>query len=238
MKPYAASPAQPVAAPAAPPLTPATSGTLAEYFKEKGVTLEPQKSQGFTALNIVLPMPPGWSVIPDPNVPNAFSVIADRQGGDGLYTSNAQLLVSKLVGNFDPKDAITHGYVETQQLFAWQPTNASLSELGGFPAALIEGTYRENDLTLNTSRRYVIAQSGTDHYLLSLSVTTSSSQVVATADATDAILNGFKVSAPGAAPSPAVATALATTAPAQPATAPAATSAPTSAVTPVPVQQR
>ena len=31
----------------------------------------------------------GWSQVPDPNVPDAFAVIADRVGGDGLYTSNA-----------------------------------------------------------------------------------------------------------------------------------------------------
>ena len=135
------------AAPAAS-ITPATSGTIAEFLKEKGVAMEPEKSQGFTALNIVLPMPPGWTVVPDPNVPDAFSVIADRQGGDGLYTSNAQLVVCKLVGEFDPREAISHGYVDSQQLFAWQTTDASMSEFGGFPSSVIEGTYRENDLTL------------------------------------------------------------------------------------------
>ncbi|TGD84629.1 hypothetical protein BayCH28_24845 [Mycolicibacterium sp. CH28] len=184
-------------------LTPAESGTLAEYFKDKGVTMEPQKAAGFTALNIVLPMPRGWSVVPDPNVPDAFTVIADRLGGDGLYTSNAQLKVFKLVGQFDPKDAITHGYVDSQQLFNWQSTDASLADFGGFPSSIIEGTYRENDMTLNTSRRHVIVQSGPDRYLVSLYVTTAANQVVATADATDAIVNGFRVTSPTA-PAPAV----------------------------------
>ena len=86
-------------------------------------------------------------------------MIADRQGGDGLYTSNAQLLVYKLVGDFDPREAISHGYVDSQKLFAWQSTSASMADFGGFPSAKIDGTYRENDMTLNTSRRYVIAQS-------------------------------------------------------------------------------
>lgn len=207
--------AAPAAAPAEP-ITPATSGTIAEFLKDKGVVMEPEKSQGFTALNIVLPMPPGWTVVPDPNVPDAFSVIADRQGGDGLYTSNAQLVVYKLVGEFDPREAISHGYVDSQQLFAWQTTDASMSEFGGFPSSIIEGTYRENDLTLNTSRRNVIVQSGADRYLVTLSVTTGASQVVATADATDAIVNGFRVSVPGAVPA---------AAPAATMTAPAATAA-------------
>ncbi|WP_396930582.1 LpqN/LpqT family lipoprotein [Mycolicibacterium sp.] len=207
--PQVATPAIAPAVAAPETLVPATSGTLADFFKDKGVKMEPQKATGFTALNLVLPMPRGWTVVPDPNVPDAFTVLADRLGGDGLYTSNAQLKVFKLVGDFDPKEAITHGYVDSQQLFNWQGTDASLADFGGFPSSLIEGTYRENDMTLNTSRRHVIAQSGPDRYLVSLYVTTAANQVVATADATDAIVNGFRVSSPTAAPAPAPAPAAA-----------------------------
>jgi hypothetical protein len=192
--------AAPIAAPAVAPITPATSGTIAEFLKEKGVAMEAQKASGFTALNIVLPMPTGWTVVPDPNVPDAFTVIADRQGGDGLYTSNAQLVVYKLTGQFDPREAISHGYVDSENLFNWQSTDASMAEFGGFPSSLIEGTYRENDLTLNTSRRHVIVRSGADTYLVSLSVTTAANQVVASSDATDAIVNGFRVSSPSVSP--------------------------------------
>lgn len=195
-----AGPAAVPAVPAVPaaPLAPATSGTMAEFLKDKGVALEPQRSAGFSALTIVLPMPAGWSVVPDPNVPDAFAVIADRVGGDALYTPNAQLMVYKLAGEFDPREAISHGYVDSQKLPAWQSTAASMADFGGFPSSFIEGTYRENDLTLNTSRRHVIAQSGTDRYLLSLFVTTAANQVVATAEATDGIVTGFRVSAPAA----------------------------------------
>jgi hypothetical protein len=192
------------AVPAPPPvtITPASSGTLFDFFKEKGVALEPQASRDFKALNIVLPMPRGWAQVPDPNVPDAFAVIADRVGGNGLYSSNAQVIVYKLVGEFDPKEAVSHGFIDSQQLPAWRSTDASLADFGGMPSSLIEGTYRENSITLNTSRRHVIATSGPDKYLVSLSVTTSVDQVVAAADATDAIIRGFKVSAPTP-PSPA-----------------------------------
>jgi hypothetical protein len=217
----------PAVAPAvtpAPQLPPATSGTLAEFFADKGVAMEPQKAEGFTALSVVLPMPTGWSVVPDPNVPNAFTVLADRNGGDALYTPNAQLMIYKLVGDFDPREAISHGYIDSQKLFAWQSTAASMADFGGFPSSVIGGTYRENDVTLNTSRRHLIAQSGDDRYLVSLFVTTSASQVVATAAATDAIVNGFKVIDPATVPQvPAAAAA----APA--AGAPAVASAPVTA---------
>ncbi|BBY06411.1 hypothetical protein MNVI_17290 [Mycobacterium noviomagense] len=185
--------------PVPPTLVPATSGTLRDYFQSKGVKLEPQKPQGFNALDITLPMPAGWTPVPDPNVADPFVVIANRSGGS-LYTSNAQVVVYKLIGDFDPREAITHGFVDSQQLPAWQTTTASLADFGGFPSSIIEGTYRQNDMTLNTSRRHVIATSGPDKYLVSLAVTTDVARAVAEAPATDAIVNGFRVAAPTAGP--------------------------------------
>lgn len=186
----------PVAAP--PAVAPAVTGTLRDYLQSKGVRLEAQRPQGFTALQITMPVPPRWTQVPDPNVPDAFAVIADRVGGASVYTSNAQLVVYKLVGDFDPAEAITHGFLDSQQMLAWQTTNASLANHGGFPSSIIEGTYRENDMTLNTSRRHVIATAGPDKYLVTLSVTTAASQAVSDAPATDAIVNGFRVAVPGA----------------------------------------
>jgi hypothetical protein len=199
----------PVLAPAPAPIVPATTGTLTDFFHEKGVTLEPQTAPDFKALNIVLPVPKGWAQVPDPNVPDAFAVIADRVGGNGLYSSNAQVVIYKLVGQFDPKEAISHGFVDSQQLPAWRSTDGSIGDFGGMPSSVIEGTYRENSMTLNTSRRHVIAYVGPDNtYLVTLSVTTSVDQVVPAADATDAIVRGFGVSVPGqpAATTPAPAT--------------------------------
>ncbi|OBI89946.1 LpqN/LpqT family lipoprotein [Mycobacterium asiaticum] len=197
----AAAPA--AAAPTPPAATPAVTGTLREYLESKGVKLEAQRPLNFKALEITLPVPSRWTQVPDPNVPDAFVVIADRVGGNSVYTSNAQVVVYKLVGDFDPAEAITHGFVDSQRLLAWQTTNASLTNLGTFPSSVIEGTYRENDMTLNTSRRHVLASSGNDKYLVSLSVTTAASQAVSDAPATDAIVNGFRVTAPGAAGQPA-----------------------------------
>ncbi|MDX1882657.1 LpqN/LpqT family lipoprotein [Mycolicibacterium sp. 120270] len=188
----------PAAAAAQQTLVPASSVTLTDFLQSKGIKLEPQVARDFKALNIVLPVPRGWTQVPDPNVPDAFAVIADRVGGDGIYTSNAALVVYKLVGGeFDPKEAITHGFIDSQQLAAWRTTNASLADFGGMPSATIEGSYRENNMSLNTSRRHTIATAGQDKYLVSLSVTTTVGEAVAAAPATDAITNGFRISVPG-----------------------------------------
>ncbi|MEZ0354383.1 LpqN/LpqT family lipoprotein [Mycobacterium sp. pR1184] len=233
----AATPNAAAVAPAQPAITPAASGTLRDYFQSKGVKLEPQKPQGFKALDITLPVPPRWTQVPDPNVPDAFAVIADRQGSS-VYSSNAQVVVYKLVGNFDPREAISHGYVDSQKLLAWQSTNASMADFDGFPSSVIEGTYREGDMTLNTSRRHVLATSGHDTYLVSLSVTTDRAVAVGDAPATDAIINGFRVTAPGsAAPAPAAPTAAPVALPAQAAAVPAqAPAVPAQAPAGVPAQ--
>lgn len=221
--PAAAIPPVPPAPPPQPTVLPASSGTLRDFFAGKNVTLEAQQAQNFKALDFTLPMPPGWTQIPDPNVPDAFVVTANRHS-NSLYTSNAQLVVYRLVGDFDPKEAITHGYLDSAQLPAWRSTNASMADFNGFPSSIIEGTYRQNEMTLNTSHRHVIVTSGPDRYLVSLAVTTDAAQAVAEAPATDAIVNGFRVGPPGSNPPAAV--------PPAPAAAAAAAAAPSPAGSP------
>ncbi len=207
------------AAAAAPPqqaaVVPAASGTIRDYLQGKGVALEPQKSDDFTALDISLPLPPRWTRVPDPNVVDPFVVIANRSG-TSLYTSNAQVVVYKLIGDFDPREAITHGFVDSQQLFAWKTAGASLADFGGFPSSIIKGTYRQNNMTLSTIHRHVIATSGADRYLVSLAVTTGAGEARAESPATEAIVDGFKVATQGSAPPPAP------PGPPQPASAPVA----------------
>ncbi|MGO9350919.1 MAG: LpqN/LpqT family lipoprotein [Mycobacterium sp.] len=233
------APGAAAAAPLPPTVTTPVSGTLRDYLQSKGVKLVAQKPDGFKALDITLPVPPRWTRVPDPNVPDAFAVIADRLGSS-LYTSNAQVVVYKLVGNFDPREAMTHGFVDSQQLPAWQTTNASQADFGGFPSSIIEGTYRQNDMTLNTSRRNVVATSGSDKYLVSFAVTTDAAQAVADGPATDAIINGFRVTTPGPAtpvpaPTPAPVGLPAQTPPAAPTGPPAQT--PPAAPSPMAAQQ-
>jgi hypothetical protein len=201
---------------------PAAAGTMRDFFNGKGVKMEPQKAPGFNALDLVLPMPQGWTQVPDPNVPDAFVVTANRRS-TSLYSPNAQLVVYRLAGDFDPHEAISHGYIDSQQLPAWRTTNASLADYNGSASSIIEGTYRQNEMTLNTSKRNVIVASGPDKYLVSLAVTTEAGAGVGEAQATDGIINGFRAGAPGSNQPPAPAAAAA---PPQAAAAPAAPPAP------------
>ena len=73
-----------------PALVPASSGTLTDFFKEKGVALEPQNPRDFRALNITLPMPTGWSQVPDPNVPDAFAVLKPSCSTTRCFSTRAK----------------------------------------------------------------------------------------------------------------------------------------------------
>ncbi len=142
-------------------------------------------------------------------------VTANRRS-NSFYKSNAQLVVYRLVGDFDPNEAITHGYIDSQQQPAWRTTNASLADFNGSPSSIIEGTYRQDQMTVNTSRRHVIVTSGPDKYLVSLAVTTDAAQAVAEAPSTDGIVNGFRAGPPGSTQPAAPAAAPAPPAPAAP----------------------
>ena len=73
--------------------------------------MEPQKAADFKALDIVLAdAAAAGSQVPDPNVPDAFAVIADRSAATACTRPTPQVVVYKLVGDFDPKEAISHGY--------------------------------------------------------------------------------------------------------------------------------
>ena len=191
------SAAAPPAAPMPPTVTPAVSGTLREYLQSKGVKLEAQKPQGLQRARHHAAGAHSLDSGARPERARCVSRSSPTGKATASTASNAQVVVYKLVGNFDPSDAITHGYVDSQKLLAWQTTNASMADFGGFPSSVIEGTYRDGDMTLNTSRRHVIATSGRDKYLVSLSVTTDRAVAIADAPATDAIINGFRVAAAG-----------------------------------------
>ncbi|MBA0046742.1 LpqN/LpqT family lipoprotein [Mycobacteroides sp. LB1] len=180
--------------PAAPinGVAPAAEGTLAEFFTSKNVKLEPLTKNSHGGPRITIPVPSNWADVPDPNVPNAYQVIVSKANGTGLYQSNAQVLMSKLVGEFDTNEAVSHGPVEVRGLQGWQPTDASLVTYQGFPSSVVEGTFRQDGETLNTSRRAVIITQGKDRYLVQLAVTTTVGNAIAEAPATDLIVNGLR----------------------------------------------
>lgn len=173
-------------------VAPATDGTLTEFFAAKNVKVEPLSKSSHGVPRISIPIPNNWANVPDPNVPNAYQVIVSKANGTGIYQSNAQVTMSKLVGEFDTNEAVSHGPVEVKALQGWQPTDASLVTYQGFPSSIVEGTFRQDGETLNTSRRSVIITQGKDRFLVQLAVTTTVGNAIAEAPATDLIVNGLR----------------------------------------------
>ncbi|WP_078282206.1 LpqN/LpqT family lipoprotein [Mycobacteroides franklinii] len=173
-------------------VAPATDGTLSEFFAAKNVKVEPLSKSSHGVPRISIPIPNNWANVPDPNVPNAYQVIVSKANGTGIYQSNAQVTMSKLVGEFDTNEAVSHGPVEVKALQGWQPTDASVVTYQGFPSSIVEGTFRQDGETLNTSRRSVIITQGKDRFLVQLAVTTTVGNAIAEAPATDLIVNGLR----------------------------------------------
>ena len=131
----------------------------------------------FKALNIVLPMPTGWTQVPDPNVPDAFAVIADRVGGDGLYTSNARSWSTSWSATSTRRRPSATASSTASSCRPGGPPTARWPTSAACRRRSSRAPTAQNNMTLNTSRRHVIATAGPDKYLVSLAVTTSVEQV-------------------------------------------------------------
>ena len=140
---------------------PATSGTLHDFFKEKSVTLEPQDAPRLQGAQHRAA--DAARLDPGARPQRSRRVRGHRRPGRRrrpLHLQRRSSSSTSWSADFDPKEAISHGFIDSQQLPAWRATDASLADFGGMPSSLIEGTYRENNMTLNTSRRHVIATCG------------------------------------------------------------------------------
>ena len=130
-------PPKPVVPPPAPEtIVPASSVTIIDFLKSKNVTLEPQRAADFKALNIVLPLPTGWSQVPDPNVPDASqttveagATIPEVQAALG-HTSIASTGIYTAVG--DREGAAAMARAEQRQSDREQ--DVSVDSLGGVSA--------------------------------------------------------------------------------------------------------
>ncbi|SLI92390.1 lipoprotein LpqN [Mycobacteroides abscessus subsp. bolletii] len=175
--------------------TPATDVTLDQYFKDHGVTVEPQTQETLKSLKIGLQQPPGWYVNANFQIPNTYLVVTNTGAIDGAFAPNAVIIVHKLLGKLDARDAIRRGYVDTQRYKNFQQTGASLADYKGSPSAQIAGTF-ENDSgqSLKVSNRYVIASSGEQNFIVLLSITTTAAQANALSRDVQALDNGLDIS--------------------------------------------
>jgi hypothetical protein len=169
--------------------------SLSTYFENIGVSGAPVAPDKLTDLTVVVPSPPGWQPYVNANLSPGTRTIAK---GDTYPT--AMLLVFKLDGDFDVKEALKHADGDAKLSQDFTQLNASSADFRGFPSAMIEGTYDLNGQRMQSYNRIVFA-TGTparpnlpgQRYLVQLTVTAFADKARADGPDIEAIIKGFTV---------------------------------------------
>ncbi len=171
---------------------------IATYLEQKGVVGEPIPADKLTDLTVTYPTPPGWKPFFNSNLAPGTRVIAE-----GTTYPMAMVIVFKLNGDFDVKEAIGHGYVDAEMSENFRRLNASMDDFKGFPSAMIEGSYDLNGDRMHTYNRIVIATGAppaNQRYLIQFTVTGYADKAAEEAPDIEAIIRGFDIAVPKAPP--------------------------------------
>lgn len=195
------------------PTTTATSANetpvpIAAYLEQHGVVGDPIGPEKLTDLTVTFPTPPGWKPYFNTNFAPGTRVIAK---GDTYPT--AMLVVLRLRGDFDVKEATKHGYVDAEMSQNFKRLNASMDDFMGFPSAMIEGSYDLNGTRMHSYNRIVIATGApqppkaagqpappSQRYLVQFTVTGFADKAAEEAPDIESIIRGFTVAVPKAPP--------------------------------------
>jgi hypothetical protein len=166
---------------------------ISKFLEDAGVTGEPVAPDKLTDLTVTMPRPKGWEQYSNSNLAPGTRVIAK---GDTYPT--AMLMVFKLNGNFDPSEAIKHGYADAELSQNFRRLNASTDNWHGFPSAMIEGSYDLNGRRMHTYNRIIIATGtppASQRYLAQFTVTGYAEKAAEEAPDIEAVIAGFDVKA-------------------------------------------
>lgn len=171
---------------------------IAAYLEQAGVVGDPVFPEKLTDLKVTFPTPQGWQPYVNTNFAPGTRVIAK-----GETYPIAMLVVMKLTGDVDPREAIKHGYVDAEMSQNFKRLDASMADFKGFPSAMIEGSYDLNGQRMHSYNRIVIpagAPPAKQRYLVQFTVTGYAEKAVEEAPDIEKIIGGFNVEVPKAPP--------------------------------------
>ncbi|MEU0494617.1 LpqN/LpqT family lipoprotein [Mycobacterium sp. NPDC006124] len=159
-----------------------------DYLASINVTGAPVHLDQAPGLTVTVPVPEGWAQTSDPLFSTGVEFIQPvGQSGNG---PSVTLMAVELTGPFDPKDAIRHANADALPPTATDVTE-SYDDYDGFPSAAAQG------VTASTQHynRIVLADvpSTGKRYLVQLTVTTPTDQLIAANPPLKSAVAGFKV---------------------------------------------
>ena len=175
----------------AKPTATETPVPISQYLESAGVVGQPVAPDKLTDITVTMPRPKGWEQYSNPRFAPGTRVIAK---GDTYPT--AMLMVFQLDGDFDAREAVTHGDVDAEMSENFTKLNSSTTDFHGFPSSMIEGSYDLNGKRMHSYNRVVIATGAppaNQRYLIQFTVTGYAEKAQAEAPDIEAVISGFNV---------------------------------------------
>jgi hypothetical protein len=184
----ATSPKTSAAAPASPAPAAGENYTIVDYIRESGIVETPVKPGDPGSPTIDLPFPPGWQDA-GPRTPQwAYSAILSTDPEFAANPPTVIALVSKLTGNVDPAKILEFAPGEIRNLPGYDgAAEGSPSELSGFDATQVGGTYVKDGVKRAIAQKTVVIPGQDALYVLQLNADGLEDQMGALMDATAAI---------------------------------------------------
>ena len=162
--------------------------TIVDYIKENNISETPVHKGDAGAPTINLPFPPGWQDAGARTPDWAYGAIVSTDPALAQDPPTIIALVSKLSGNADPQKILQFAPGEIKNLPGYDGSNdGSPSNLGGFDATQIGGTYIKNGAKRAIAQKTVVIPSQNGLYVLQLNADGTEDQMGALMEATGVI---------------------------------------------------
>jgi hypothetical protein len=163
--------------------------TIPEYIKENGITEAPVKRGDPGSPEINLPFPPGWEDLGPATPQWAWGAI--KFTGDPALAANPPTIIallSKLSGNVEPAKILEYAPGEMRNLPGYEGDGTGVaSQLGGFDAWQIGGTYVKDGAKRAVAQKTVTIPGADGLYVLQLNADGAEDQMPILMDATNII---------------------------------------------------
>jgi hypothetical protein len=175
----------------APTTSPQAAGrnkTIVDYIKETGIVETPVHRGDAGSPTIDLPFPPGWEDAANRTPEWAYAAIVATDPSFAQNPPTIIALVSKLAGNVDPAKVLEFAPGEIKNLPGYDGAqDGSPSNLGGFDATQIGGTYTKDGAKRAIAQKTVVIPGKDGLYVLQLNADGTEDQMGALMDATGVI---------------------------------------------------
>ncbi len=188
------TPSRCVATPPAPAPSPSSGYTIVDYIRDNGIVETPAKRGDPGSPTIDLPFPPGWEDAGSRTPEWAYGAILSTDSAFAADPPTIIALVSKLTGNVDPAKILEFAPGELRNLPGYDgAAEGSPSELSGFDASQIGGTYTKNGVKRAIAQKTVVIPGQDALYVLQLNAEGLEDQMGALMDATAVIDEQAKI---------------------------------------------